>query len=67
MAFGRFFRRLGFRGLSFHGLRASYATTMAKQGVGLQTIAERLGHKSVHTTILCVPKESPPGQASLTA
>lgn len=67
MAFGRFFRRLGFRGLSFHGLRASYATTMAIQGVGLQTIAERLGHKSVHTTTVYVSKEIPPGQRPLTA
>ncbi|MHC1764589.1 MAG: tyrosine-type recombinase/integrase [Verrucomicrobiia bacterium] len=67
MAFGRFFRRFGFRGVSFHGLRTSYATTMALQGAGLQTIAERLGHKSIHTTTVYVSKESPRGQRPLTA
>ncbi|MHC1763613.1 MAG: tyrosine-type recombinase/integrase [Verrucomicrobiia bacterium] len=67
VAFGRFFIRIGFRGLSIHRPRASYAMTMAKQGVGLQTIAERLGHKSVHTTTVYVSKESPPGQRPLTA
>lgn len=62
MAFGRFFRELGFRGLSFHSLRASYATTMALQGAELSAIAERLGHKSVRTTSVYVSNERP-GQA----
>ena len=48
--FGRFFERCGFPGYSFHCLRASYATTMAKQGATLEEIAERLGHSSERTT-----------------
>jgi hypothetical protein len=36
--------------LSFHSLRASYATAMAQKGAKLRDIAERLGHKSDRTT-----------------
>ena len=50
VAFGRFFQGCGFAGYSFHCLRATYATTLARQGLSLAEIAVKLGHKSTTTT-----------------
>jgi integrase len=43
--------RLGIKGLTFHGLRHFSATTLAGQGVGIRTIAGRLGHANPGITL----------------
>jgi integrase len=57
VAIGRFMERVGFNGYSFHCLRASYATTMANQGMTVDQIAERLGHASPTTTKVYIRKD----------
>jgi integrase len=44
VCFGRFFKRCGFDGYSYHSLRATMATTMANRGATMAEIAEALGH-----------------------
>ena len=43
--------KLGMRKLTFHGLRHFSATTLAAQGVGIRTIAGRLGHANPGITL----------------
>jgi integrase len=43
--------RLGMKNLTFHGLRHFSATTLAGQGVGIRTIAGRLGHANPGITL----------------
>lgn len=43
-------KRLGFAGLSFHGLRHSEATMEMEVGVPLKVISEGLGHSSIAVT-----------------
>lgn len=43
--------RLGLGHLTFHGLRHFSATTLASQGVGVRTIAGRLGHANPGITL----------------
>jgi integrase len=42
--FARRTRKLGFPGMRFHDLRASHGTLLLDRGVGVHTVAERLGH-----------------------
>jgi integrase len=42
--FARRARKLGFPGMRFHDLRASHGTLLLDRGVGVHTVAERLGH-----------------------
>lgn len=62
VAFSRFFNHCGFKGYSFHCLRASYATTMAMAGATINEIASALGHASTDTTKAYISK---PGAAKL--
>lgn len=57
VAFSRFFEHCGFKGYSFHCLRASYATTMAMAGATINEIAAALGHASTDTTKAYIRKE----------
>ena len=51
VAFNRFFREvLGTNKFSFHSLRATYATTLAKSGASMTAIAAALGHSSTGVT-----------------
>jgi integrase len=43
--------RLGLRHLTFHGLRHFAATTLASSGLGVRTIAGRLGHANPSVTL----------------
>jgi integrase len=43
--------RLGLRHLTFHGLRHFAATTLAGSGLGVRTIAGRLGHANPSVTL----------------
>jgi len=43
--------RLGMHEVTFHGLRHFAATTLASQGVGVRTIAGRLGHANPAVTL----------------
>lgn len=47
--FSRFLKRHKLPG-SFHSLRASYATTLANEGMSLEQIAECMGHAATRTT-----------------
>lgn len=49
-AFSLFFQRNGFPDHSFHGLRATLATTMASQGMTMEDIAKALGQKGKSAT-----------------
>lgn len=48
--FGKLCRRCSILGKSFHGLRATAATEMARNGVSVEDIAAILGHASTETT-----------------
>lgn len=48
--FMRASRRAGVEGVTFHTLRKSFATHLALAGVGIQRIAEFLGHTSIELT-----------------
>jgi integrase len=50
-AFGTLRDRLGMKRLTFHTLRQFSATTLAAQGVGIRTIAGRLGHANPGITV----------------
>ncbi len=43
--------RLGMHDVTFHGLRHFAATTLASQGIGVRTIAGRLGHANPAVTL----------------
>ena len=43
--------QLGMKGITFHSLRHFSATTLAAQGVGIRTIAGRLGHANPGITL----------------
>ena len=42
--FARRARKLGISGMRFHDLRASRGTLLLDRGIGVHTVAERLGH-----------------------
>lgn len=51
-------RRAGLTSVSFHGLRASYATICADQGLPVSKLAALLGHADIATTGIYVRPES---------
>jgi integrase len=42
--FAKWARKLGFPGMRFHDLRSTHGTLLLDRGVGVHTVAERLGH-----------------------
>jgi integrase len=52
--FSRILAARGLHGYSFHSLRHAFATRLARSGVGMQTVSEKLGHRSVKTTEIYV-------------
>jgi len=50
-------KRAGLAPLTFHSLRASYATITASQGLPLKTMATLLGHADIETTAIYVRPE----------
>ena len=44
-------RRLGFPGITFHGLRHTHASQLIDQGVDIVTISKRLGHAKPDITL----------------
>jgi integrase len=50
-AFGTLRDRLGMKTLTFHALRHFSATTLAAEGIGIRTIAGRLGHANPGITL----------------
>jgi integrase len=51
-------RRAGLRPITFHALRASYATIAAGQGLPIAKLSALLGHRDVSTTAIYVRTES---------
>jgi integrase len=47
----RAFRRVGIEGMTFHGLRHWYATTLLARGVPMITVSRAMRHSDVATTI----------------
>ena len=47
----RLIKQAGVRPIKFHGLRHSCATLALKQGVHVEILPERLGHKSIEITL----------------
>lgn len=57
VTFARLLRSSGFdKGYSFHSLRATYATSMAKKGMTMDEISAALGHKTKAITKVYVKK-----------
>jgi integrase len=44
-------KKAGVPGLTFHGLRHSHATMLARLGVGIKVVQERLGHSTSRMTL----------------
>lgn len=55
-------KRAGLENLTLHGLRHSAATLLIDAGIDARTVADRLGHANVATTLAYYKKTSPERQ-----
>ncbi|SFA89298.1 Phage integrase family protein [Lentibacillus halodurans] len=49
--FNRTIKKSEIKKISFHGLRHTHATLLLKSGVHPKVVQERLGHRSIQTTL----------------